>query len=141
MVAFLKTNRENIMLKTWHEIVNKRELTKLSSLLSDNVVLHSPVIHTPIQGKQKVSMYLQAAFHTFLTDDFRYVKELVNEQTAVLEFQLTIDGIDINGIDMITWDDNQQITEFKVMIRPFKALNMINDQMIAMLAKLQQTTT
>lgn len=126
------------MISNWHESINKRDASKLGSMLSDNTVLHSPVIHTPIQGKKMVSMYLQAAFHTFLTDDFRYVKEFVNGQTAVLEFQLTLNGIEVNGIDMITWNDDQQITEFKVMIRPFKALNMINDQMTAMLAKLQQ---
>jgi ketosteroid isomerase-like protein len=138
MVAFLIENRRNMMISNWHESINNRDITKLSTLLSDDVVLHSPVIHTPIQGKRMVSMYLQAAFHTFLTDDFHYVQELVNGQTAVLEFQLTLNDIKINGIDMITWNDEQKITEFKVMIRPLKALNIINDQMTALLATMQQ---
>ena len=85
-----------------------------------------------------VSMYLTAAFHTFLNGSFNYDREFTADNAAVLEFSLNIDGIDINGIDMITWNEDGKITEFKVMIRPYKALNMINDQMTAMLATLQQ---
>tara|TARA_R110000796_G_scaffold124145_1_gene238558 strand:- start:898 stop:1269 length:372 start_codon:yes stop_codon:yes gene_type:complete len=119
-------------------MIQNKQVEQVSTLLADNVTLFSPVIHTPIQGKQMVSMYLTAAFHTFLNGSFNYDREFTADNAAVLEFSLNIDGIDINGIDMITWNEDGKITEFKVMIRPYKALNMINDQMTAMLATLQQ---
>ena len=126
------------MLNNWHTMIQNKQVEQVSTLLADNVTLFSPVIHTPIQGKQMVSMYLTAAFHTFLNGSFNYDREFTADNATVLEFSLNIDGIDINGIDMITWNEDGKITEFKVMIRPYKALNMINDQMTAMLATLQQ---
>ncbi|MGB1200215.1 MAG: nuclear transport factor 2 family protein [Cognaticolwellia aestuarii] len=126
------------MLNNWHTMIKNKQVDQVSTLLADNVTLFSPVIHTPIQGQQMVSMYLTAAFHTFLNGTFNYDREFTADNAAVLEFSLNIDGIDINGIDMITWNEEGKITEFKVMIRPYKALNMINDQMTAMLATLQQ---
>tara|TARA_R110000787_G_scaffold63273_2_gene142539 strand:- start:1518 stop:1895 length:378 start_codon:yes stop_codon:yes gene_type:complete len=125
------------MLKKWHDLIAKKAVDQVSTLLADNVTLFSPVIHTPIQGKKVVSMYLTAAFHTFLNGTFKYDREFTGKNSAVLEFSLSINGIDINGIDMITWNEQGEITEFKVMIRPYKALNMINDQMTAMLDKLK----
>ena len=126
------------MLNKWHTMIKSKQVDQVSTLLADNVTLFSPVIHSPIQGKKMVSMYLTAAFHTFLNGTFNYNREFSGDNSAVLEFSLNIQGIEINGIDMITWNDESKITEFKVMIRPYKALNMINDQMTAMLATLQQ---
>jgi len=114
-------------------MIKNNAFDQVSTLLADDVTLFSPVIHTPIQGKKLVSMYLTAAFHTFLHDTFNYHREFAGDNSAVLEFSLCI-----NGIDMLTWNEQGKITEFKVMIRPFKALNMINDQMSAMLDKLKQ---
>ncbi|MBA6343050.1 nuclear transport factor 2 family protein [Colwellia sp. MB02u-10] len=131
------------MLNNWHTLIKNKAIDQVSTLLADDVTLFSPVIHTPIQEKKMVSMYLTAAFHTFLNGTFNYDREFSGDNSAVLEFSLNINGIDINGIDingidMITWNEQGKITEFKVMIRPYKALNMINDQMTAMLAKLKQ---
>ena len=126
------------MLQKWHSLIENKTVAQVSSLLTDDVTLFSPVIHTPIQGKKMVSMYLTAAFHTFLNGTFTYDREFTSKNSAVLEFSLNISGIDINGIDMITWNEQGLITEFKVMIRPYKALNMINDQMTAMLDQLKQ---
>ncbi|MGB2742443.1 MAG: nuclear transport factor 2 family protein [Cognaticolwellia sp.] len=126
------------MLNNWHTMIENKAIDQLPSLLADDVTLFSPVIHTPIKGKHMVSMYLTAAFHTFLNGTFNYDREFSNDNGNVLEFSLNINDIDINGIDMITWNDEGKIIEFKVMIRPYKALNMINDQMTAMLDKLKQ---
>lgn len=127
------------MLNKWHTLIKNSAVTEVSTLLADDVTLFSPVIHTPIQGKEMVSMYLTAAFHTFLNGSFTYDREFLADNAAVLEFSLTIQDIDINGIDMITWNEAGKITEFKVMIRPYKALNMINDQMSAMLKQLKNS--
>lgn len=126
------------MLNTWHAMIENKAVDNIASLLADDVTLFSPVIHTPIQGKKMVSLYLTAAFHTFLNGTFNYDRTFNANKAAVLEFSMRINEIDINGIDMITWNEAGKITEFKVMIRPYKALNMINDQMTAMLDKLKQ---
>ncbi|QOL26469.1 nuclear transport factor 2 family protein [Thalassotalea sp. LPB0316] len=128
------------MIEQWHQVVTSRDLTGLADLLADNVVLHSPVIHRKIEGKQMVQMYLTAAFHTFLNETFEYITEAHERreggEKVVLEFTTQITGIFVNGIDMITFNEAGKIVEFKVMVRPFKALNLINEQMMAMLEKL-----
>ena len=123
------------MLDLWHEVLKNRDINQLSQILADDVVLHSPVIHRTIEGKAMVSMYLTAALHTFANEHFTYQREFYADNSAVLEFTTEIDGLFINGIDMITWNEQQQITDFKVMVRPLKAINLINDKMTALLEK------
>lgn len=118
---------------TWHELVRSRSVVGLKSLLAEDVVFYSPVVHTPQAGKEVTIQYLSAAFHVFFNESFRYVRELAGPQDAVLEFQVEIDGIAVNGVDMITWNDEGKIVEFKVMIRPLKAINLIHQKMAAML--------
>ncbi|MGJ7495602.1 nuclear transport factor 2 family protein [Variovorax sp. RT4R15] len=123
----------NDALAAWHELVRSRNMRGLDALLSDQVVFHSPVVHTPQVGKTVTAQYLRAAFNVFFNDSFRYVRETVAADHAVLEFQVEIDGIGVNGVDMISWDDAGRITAFKVMIRPLKAINLIHQKMAAML--------
>lgn len=120
-------------LATWHQLVRERNIRGLDALLADNVVFHSPVVHTPQVGKAITLRYLSAAFHVFFNETFSYVRELADSRGAVLEFQVEIDGISVNGVDMIRWDDAGKIVEFKVMIRPLKAINLIHQKMAAML--------
>ncbi|MDP3834753.1 MAG: nuclear transport factor 2 family protein [Hydrogenophaga sp.] len=120
-------------LDTWHELVQTRNAKGLRDLLADDVVFHSPVVHTPQTGKAVTTQYLAAAFHVFFNASFRYVREVVGPRDAVLEFQVEIDGITVNGVDMIRWNDEGHIVDFKVMIRPLKALNLIHQKMAAML--------
>lgn len=122
-------------LERWHRLVRERDTKPLDSLLSDEVVFHSPILHTPQVGKQATKRYLLAAFHVFLNDSFRYVREIAGESDAVLEFRVEIDGISVNGVDMITWDKEGRIADFKVMIRPLKAVNLIHQKMAEMLLK------
>jgi hypothetical protein len=120
-------------LSTWHELVRTRNMQDIGSLLADNVVFHSPVVHTPLAGKTITLQYLTAAFHVFFNDSFRYVRELTGPRDAALEFQVELEGISVNGVDMIKWDDEGKIVEFKVLIRPLKAINLIHQKMAAML--------
>ena len=122
----------------WHQLVQHHNTAGLDTLLADTVVFHSPIVHTPQAGKAATAMYLTAAFHVFFNETFRYVREVVGSRDAVLEFMVEIDGISVNGVDMIAWDDTGRITEFKVMIRPLKAINLIHQQMAAMLHMPQQ---
>ena len=122
-------------LHTWHELVRTRNVKGLDSLLADEVVFHSPVVHTPQVGKAITAAYLAAAFRVFFNESFRYVREIVGPSDALLEFQVEIDGIAVNGVDLIKWNDADRIVEFKVMIRPLKAVNLIHQKMAAMLQK------
>jgi hypothetical protein len=120
-------------IEIWHRLVKERDVRGLDALLADEAVFHSPVVHTPQVGKAITKSYLAAAFHVFFNPSFRYVRELTSDHDAVLEFQVELDGISVNGVDMITWNDEGKITEFKVMLRPLKAVNLIHQKMAAML--------
>ena len=120
-------------LATWHELVQTRNLAGLNALLADDVVFHSPVVHTPQAGKALTLLYLGAAFKVFFNESFRYVRELSDENGAILEFQVDIEGVMVNGVDMIRWNGDGTITEFKVMLRPLKAINLIQQKMAVML--------
>jgi hypothetical protein len=117
----------------WHQIVQHRDMAALALLLADDVVFHSPVVHAPQAGKAITLQYLGAALRVFGCDSFRYVRELMAERDAVLEFELELEGVRINGVDMIRWDESGRIVEFKVMLRPLKAINLIHQKMAAML--------
>lgn len=121
------------VLHQWHELVRTRNARGLGALLADDVVFHSPVVHTPQRGKAVTTQYLAAAFHVFFNETFQYVREVEGAQEAVLEFQVRIEGIDVNGVDMIRWNGEGKIVDFKVMIRPLKAINLIHQKMAAML--------
>ena len=116
-------------LTTWHALVKTRNTKGLKDLLADDVVFYSPVVHTPQAGKAVTAQYLSAAFHVFFNETFRYVREVVGPNDAVLEFEVNIDGIAVNGVDMIKWNDEGKIVEFKVMLRPLKAINLIHQKM------------
>jgi hypothetical protein len=120
-------------LATWHKLVESHDPKGLDALIADNAVFHSPIVHTPQVGKALTRAYLSAAFHVFFNPSFRYVREIVGPRDAMLEFQVEIDGIGVNGIDLITWNDGGRIVEFKVMVRPLKAVNLIHQKMAAML--------
>lgn len=120
-------------IKIWHRIVEKRDVQGLDALLADEAVFYSPVVHTPQAGKPITKKYLVAAFQVFFNDSFRYVRELQGDRDAVLEFEVELNGIMVNGVDMIKWNDAGQIIEFKVMLRPLKAVNLIHQKMAEML--------
>jgi hypothetical protein len=116
----------------WHEIARSRDMDRLEELLAENCVFMSPVVHTPQKGRALTRAYLTAAFGVF-NDSFRYVKEVVTPQHAVLEFVCDLDGIIVNGVDIMTFDEAGKIIEFKVMVRPLKAVNLLHAKMQAML--------
>ena len=106
----------------WHEFVHSRDPGRLEKLLADDVVFHSPVVHTPQRGRAITLLYLRGAMQVLGTPAFRYEREIRGERDALLEFATEIDGITINGVDLIRWDDAGRIVDFKVMVRPLKAI-------------------
>lgn len=118
----------------WHALVRAREVSGLDELLDEDVVFVSPVVHTPQRGKALAKAYLGAAFVVFLSPGFRYVREIVGPSDAMLEFETEIDGTFVNGVDIIRWNPAGRIVEFKVMVRPLRAVTLIHERMAAMLA-------
>jgi hypothetical protein len=143
-------------LTAWHRLF-QGDRDALGRVLAEEVVLHSPVLFAPIQGKQMVSLYLTGAAMTFVEASdagsapqprpqtshhewdgtFRYVRVLTGERDAVLEFETTMAGKYVNGVDMITCDDAGMIVDFKVMVRPLKAVEAVREMMAAALEQLQ----
>jgi hypothetical protein len=124
---------ESHPIAAWHAIVAARDPAGLESLLASDVIFYSPVVHAPQMGRDITLKYLRAALRVFLNDSFRYVRDIVGINDAMLEFVVEIDGIIVNGVDIIRWNEQAQITEFKVMLRPLKAVNLIHEKMSAML--------
>ncbi len=124
-------------LEIWHRLVRTRDPAGLNDLLAEDAVFYSPVVHTPQCGRKLAVWYLNAAFHVFFNPSFRYVREIVGASDAMLEFQTEIDGVLVNGVDLIKWNDAGQIVEFKVMLRPLKAINIIHQRMAQMLQSAQ----
>ena len=123
-------------IETWHEIASRGDADGLDALLAEDVVFHSPVVHTPQRGLAITKLSLSAAFSVLNNESFRYVREVIGERDAVLEFTTEIDGIHINGVDIIHWNDDSKIDDFKVMVRPLKAINLLHAQMKRMLEQL-----
>ena len=122
-------------LAKWHAyMASGGDLTLLSAMIADDAEFHSPVVHTPQAGKAKVMAYLGAAAQVLGGDRFVYVRELVDGNQVLLEFTDQLDGIHVNGIDLITFDDGGMIKDFKVMVRPMKAMNKLWEMMGTQLA-------
>jgi hypothetical protein len=137
-------------IENWHRNMRGELPGGLESMIADDCVFYSPIVFSPQKGKELTLLYLNAAGATFsgggdgqgsaedsAESGFRYSKEVMSGNHAVLEFETEVQGKYINGIDMITCDGEGKIIEFKVMIRPLQAINLMHQQMAAMLEKLK----
>ena len=124
-------------LNAWHAVVKSKSSDQLQQLVADDAVFHSPLVHTPQAGKPLTVAYLTAAMHVLANDSFHYVREVSEGSHSILEFALELEGIAVNGVDMITWNDEGKIIDFKVMIRPYKAIETVRTRMAAMLEALK----
>jgi len=137
------------VIEKWHLHMKGQLPGGLDELLDDNVVFISPIVFTPQEGKAITKQYLQAAGQTLPGEkqelgsptkdekSFHYIKEVLSGSTAVLEFETYVEGKYVNGIDMITCNEQGKITEFKVMIRPLQAINLVHKQMGEMLERMK----
>ena len=138
------------VIEKWHAHLRGQLPGGLDELLADDVVFYSPIVYTPQEGKVVTKLYLQAAGQTLPGDDagspggggdasgrFRYTKTVTTGDTAVLEFETTVDGKYVNGVDIMRCDDQGKIVEFRVMIRPLQAVNIVHQQMAATLERMQ----
>jgi hypothetical protein len=112
-------------LAAWHDAVAANDLSHIDDLLADDAVFQSPAVRTPQVGKALVAKYLRAAMVVLNNDSFRYVDAWEGPDSAVLEFEVTLGGVYVNGVDLIRWNSEGLIVQFKVMLRPLKALNAV----------------
>ena len=124
-----------VAVERWHGVVKARDTALLGELIADGAVFQSPAVHAPQEGKALTMKYLESALAVLGNPSFRYLNEWVGPTSAVLEFETEVDGLVINGVDIIEWDDAGCITRFKVMVRPVKALNRLIELMGAELRR------
>ena len=125
-------------LERWHAVIaGSSDPAELAAIIRENAVFHSPVVHTPQRGRALVAAYLAAAGQTLGNASFRYVRELVDGENALLEFETELDGIHVNGVDLIRFDAEGMIADFKVMVRPLKAVNAVWEAMAAQLGRMK----
>ena len=129
------SNAKNLIHK-WHEVIESDDLKMLDEIIADDAVFSSPVVFKPMEGKEITMMYLHAAGQSFNMEKFKYTKEIHDDMNSVLEFETYIDDISVNGVDMIEWNEDGKICNFKVMIRPFKAVQKVQEKMIEALESL-----
>jgi hypothetical protein len=120
--------------QTWHEVVRAGDKELLQSLLTDDVVFRSPVVHTPQAGRALTTAYLEAAM-TVLGPNLQYHRQWFGVDSAVLEFTTVVDDVEIHGVDVLTWADDDRLVDFTVMVRPQKALTVLIERMGAELAR------
>lgn len=127
----------NTPLKNWHTFLDTKNPKLLDELLSDEVIFYSPIVWAPQEGNQITKLYLMAALEVFggENSNFRYVKQVIDNNQFILEFVTLIDGVTVNGVDMIEVNDDGKIISFKVMVRPLKAINKVHEKMGEMLEK------
>jgi hypothetical protein len=124
------------VIQRWIDIIDNGRTDGLEALLAENAVFYSPAVFTPQEGRATTLAYLTAAVNVLGGSNFRYVGQWFADRSAVLEFVADLDGIHVNGVDVIHWNDDGEIAEFKVMLRPLKALQAV---MAAMAAQLQNS--
>jgi hypothetical protein len=113
----------------WINFIESGHTNELDDLLAEDAAFYSPAVFTPQEGRAKVAAYLRAAERMFRDADFRYVAQWFGDRSAVLEFTANLEGVYVNGIDVIDWNDEDKITSFKVMVRPLKAIQLVVPKM------------
>ena len=119
--------------RSWHAVVQSRDPARLDDLLADDVVFRSPAVFTPQQGKAITARYLTSAM-AVLGPSLRYVGEWHGETSAVLEFEADLDGVYVQGVDMLAWNGEGRLVSFTVMVRPIRGLQKLAELMARQLA-------
>jgi hypothetical protein len=114
--------------RSWHAVVASRDRALLDGLLADDVVFRSPAVFTPQQGKALTARYLSSAM-AVLGPSLRYVSEWHDDSSAVLEFEAELDGVYVQGVDMLRWNADGKLVSFTVMVRPMRALQKLIELM------------
>jgi hypothetical protein len=122
------------VIERWLDVIENGQTAELDDMLAEDAVFYSPAVFTPQRGRAKAAAYLRAAEHMFAGTNFHYVNKWIDSHSAVLEFAADIDGISVEGVDILHWNDEGRLTSVKVMMRPFKGLQAVIAKMAELLA-------
>jgi len=122
------------VIERWLDVIKNGQTADLDDMLAEDAVFYSPAVFTPQRGRATAAAYLRAAEHMFAGTGFHYVNKWIDANSAVLEFAAEIDGISVEGVDILHWNDEGQLTSVKVMVRPFKAIQTVVAKMAELLA-------
>ena len=122
-------NETKKFLDNWYQGYRSDDPQFLEDILDESVVFSSPIVFKPIEGKEMTKLYLMGAGITFDMKNFSYVREVVDGLDVILEFETFIDDVSVNGVDMIRWNEEGRIIDFKVMVRPLKAIGALQIKM------------
>ncbi|MCA8888887.1 MAG: nuclear transport factor 2 family protein [Parvularculaceae bacterium] len=116
-------------LARWHEMVAAGDMSKVGEIARADVVFRSPVAHAPYEGREALTLVLSTVIGVF--EDFTYHRHFVSEDrmSVALEFSAHVGGKQLKGADFIRFDDDGQIAEFEVMIRPASGLMALGQAM------------
>ncbi len=117
-----------LALRSWHAVAAALDPALLDALLADDVEFRSPAVFAPQKGKALTTLYLSGAL-TVLGPSLRYVAEWYDESSAVLEFEADLDGVYVQGVDMLRWNTDDKLVSFTVMVRPMRGLEKLIDLM------------
>ena len=120
-------------LRRWHAVVESRHPALLDELLADDVVFRSPAVFAPQEGKALTASYLSAALKV-LAPSLRYVSQWQDHASAVLEFEADLDGVYVQGVDILRWNGEGKLVSFTVMVRPMRGLQKLVELMAPQLA-------
>jgi len=124
----------NPVIDRWLDVIENGQTADLDDMLAEDAVFYSPAVFTPQRGRATAAAYLRAAEHMFAGTGFHYVNKWIDANSAVLEFAAEVDGISVEGVDILHWNDQDQLTSVKVMVRPFKAIQTVVAKMAELLA-------
>ena len=122
------------VIERWLNVIENGQIADLDDMLAEDAVFYSPAVFTPQRGRATAAAYLRAAEHMFAGTGFHYVNKWIDANSAVLEFAAEVDGISVEGVDILHWNDQDQLTSVKVMVRPFKAIQTVVAKMAELLA-------
>ena len=114
-------------LSRWHKSIEDKIID--STMMDDGVEFRSPLVYKPIIGVEMVTKYLIAANDVLNTPNFRYISEFTDQNKACLVFETKLDDMEVTGIDLIEWNDQEKMVKLSVFIRPFSALTKVGEHM------------
>ena len=130
-----------VVIERWLDLIGTGRTDELGDMLADDAVFYSPAVYAPQHGRATTMAYLMAAEKLFFAGrpdspptGFHYVEKWIGSNSAVLHFAAEVDGLSLEGIDMIHWNDADKITQVTVMMRPFRALQAVIATMAGLLA-------
>jgi len=121
----------------WRDLFAMENMPPVRDMLAEDIQMHSPAMHQVQRGPDLIADYITAAHEIFTRWDLDYVRAFQNGNEICMEFEGEIEGVTLNGVDIIRWNADDKIDDFKIMIRPASGLKKLGEVMVKILAEVQ----